>query len=187
MALTSSDESDASPSSYRSQSQSRVLRVPLKIVDESHTQYLVKWAGNDPDTDAPWEDSWVEKAMAAQHLLPGWEREQYMQRISAAPSSVRDKGKGKALATASSAYISVCRNSFMSLLSDLLCWSCLVYSFASQDEHACLCFLVYETSRIYICLCCAALSGLCTSETHILSSSTSLPTAQHGKVRSATR
>ena len=53
-------------------SQSEEYWEALEIVDEDRTRYKVKWAGIDPQTGEPWEDSWTLKAYVTPDLKQVW-------------------------------------------------------------------------------------------------------------------
>lgn len=63
------DEQDESQSAEPSQE----LWEILEILDESRWQYLVTWAGIDPETGKPWEPSWTDKPLkSAPELVKAW-------------------------------------------------------------------------------------------------------------------
>ncbi|KAH9816325.1 hypothetical protein DFH28DRAFT_221867 [Melampsora americana] len=44
----------------------------IEILEESRTEYLIRWAGVDPETNEPWEPSWQPKRNASEALVKTW-------------------------------------------------------------------------------------------------------------------
>jgi hypothetical protein len=44
----------------------------VEIMGEDETKYKVKWAGFDPRTGEPWEESWVLKRDCTDELVKSW-------------------------------------------------------------------------------------------------------------------
>jgi hypothetical protein len=44
----------------------------IEIIDEKKKAYLVKWEGVDPETNKPWDPSWVPKHDCTDDLVAAW-------------------------------------------------------------------------------------------------------------------
>ncbi|KAK1230159.1 hypothetical protein PQX77_006753 [Marasmius sp. AFHP31] len=72
----------------------RVIEITEE--DTRRKRYKVRWAGNDPKTKKPWDQSWVKKSDCTNDLVMEWKRKKARIRASAAntPISGRSKASG---------------------------------------------------------------------------------------------
>lgn len=85
----SSDEADSEQSGQYWQA--------LEILAEDRRRYKIRWAGTDPDTGEPWENSWTLKEYVTSDLVQTWKRKK--QQATKAKKETRASSSRKPAAT----------------------------------------------------------------------------------------